>query len=50
MSTNESKVLKIERDVYVSKDNQERFSYFVKGKIRGKEIKASGLLQLSTKK
>lgn len=42
MSTNEvSKVLKIEREIYVSKENVERFSYFVKGKIRGKEIKAS---------
>ena len=42
MSTNEvSKVLKIEREVYVSKDNVQRFSYFVRGKIRGKEIKAS---------
>lgn len=38
---NETKVLKIERETYKSKDNLERFSYFVKGVIRRKNVKAS---------
>jgi len=42
MGTNEKvKVLKIEREIYKSKDNEERFTYFVRGVIRKKEIKAS---------
>lgn len=42
MATSEKvKVLKIEREVYTSKDNESRFTYFVKGTIRGKDIKAS---------
>ncbi len=37
----EKKVLKIERETYESKTNEERYSYFVRGTIRGKNIKAS---------
>lgn len=37
----EVKVLKIERETYQSKDSSERYSYFVKGVIRGKSVKAS---------
>lgn len=36
-----SKALFIERETYQSKDGNERFTYFVKGKIRGVEVKAS---------
>lgn len=35
------KFLKVERETYKSKTNEERYSYFVKGTIRGKDVKAS---------
>ena len=37
----ESKVLKIERETFESKTNEVRYSYYVKGTIRGKNVKAS---------
>lgn len=37
----EEKCLVIERETYQSKDSEERYSYFVKGVIRGKNVKAS---------
>lgn len=37
----EVKCLKIERETYQSKENVERYSYFIKGVIRGKSIKVS---------
>ena len=37
----EKKVLKIERETYESKTNEERYSYFVRGTIRGNNIIAS---------
>ena len=40
MGTNE-KVLKVKREKYVDKNKEERYSYFVDGKIRGKDVKAS---------
>jgi len=39
-SVNE-KVLKIEREAYTSKDNESRYTYFVSGVIRNKEVRAS---------
>ena len=39
-SVNE-KVLKVERECYLSKENEKRFTYFVRGTIRNKEVKAS---------
>lgn len=35
------KFLKIEREIYESKTKEERFRYFIRGKLRGKEIKAN---------
>lgn len=37
----EEKHLIVERETYESKTNEKRYSYFVRGKIRGKDIKAS---------
>lgn len=37
----EEKHLIVERETYESKTKEERYSYFVRGKIRGKDIKAS---------
>ena len=37
----EEKNLLIEREIYVDKENQERYSYFIRGKLRGKDVKAS---------
>lgn len=37
----EEKHLIVERETYGSKTNEKRYSYFVRGKIRGKDIKAS---------
>ena len=35
------KLLKIKREKYTSKENVERYSYYVDGVIRGKEVKAT---------
>ena len=35
------KCLKIERETYQSKSKEERYTYFVKGILRGKEMRAS---------
>lgn len=37
----EKKFLKIERETYESKAKEERYSYFVRGNLRGKEMKSS---------
>ncbi|MCH5179945.1 MAG: hypothetical protein J1F32_01870 [Erysipelotrichales bacterium] len=37
----EKKCLKVERETYDSKSKEERYTYFVKGVLRGKEMKAS---------
>lgn len=37
----EKKTLLIQREAYEAKDGQQRFSYFVQGKLRGKDIRAS---------
>ena len=39
-SVNE-KVLKVERESYESKSNESRYTYFIRGVIRNKEVKAS---------
>lgn len=36
---NEKKYLKVERETYESKDHVSRFSYFIRGVLRGKEIR-----------
>ena len=38
---NENKSLKILREVYESKDNVSRYSYFIKGVLRGKSVRVS---------
>ena len=35
---NKAKIM-VERELYVGKDEKEHFSYFVKGVVRGKEVK-----------
>ena len=39
--SNKEKVLKIKREKYTSKENVERYSYYVDGVIRGKQVKAT---------
>ncbi len=34
------KVLKVERESYESKGNESRYTYFIRGVIRNKEVKA----------
>lgn len=41
MAKEEKKNLQVERETYESKTKEERFNYFVRGTLRGKEIKAS---------